>query len=690
MTRSPPILGVALLFTAGVALSGAGLVGAGALLVLVGLLRVRVPRALSRRPLGGVVLAGALVGAGVLHGAAAGESGELPGTGPVATAGPGETATTLRTRLRDGVLSRIRTTFPREAALTEALLLAERSGLEPELRRAFARSGAAHLLAISGFHVGVLAGWVLLLLRSLGLSHARAAAGAAVGVWLYVALLGFPTSAVRAALILTAAAAGRLRGRPVHALGAWSLALLLLVAADPGSVRRAGAQLSFAGALGLMVWADRWGGALSRQLARLGRREVAALPPWSVAVVAAAAASLAAQVATLPLATWHFQRVAVTGLPATLAATPLVSLALPGTLLALLANTVGIPGAGLLASGAEGLLWAVRSILVAFAGLDPGWLLGPVSVAGGTAGGVLAWRAGRGLGPGSLRGWVAVAGTVAGMTWGPDLHAAVGPGLAGRTLQVRVLDVGQGDAIAVGTPAGRWVLVDTGARAGDRLARTLASEGILRLELLILTHPDLDHMGAAAGLLQAFPVAAVADGGTIRGTGAFQDLAQVAGTRGVPWRVLRRGDGWVLDGVHFRVLHPVSGADAARGQAPNDHSVVLQVTWGDFDLLLTGDIPVEVEAGLAPLLEPVEVLKVAHHGSRTSTGRLFLDRVRPEVALISVGRRNRFGHPAPVVLQRLRRAGVPVRRTDLGGTLRLQARADGSWRMDGAGAGAGG
>ena len=112
--------------------------------------------------------------------------------------------------------------------------------------------------------------------------------------------------------------------------------------------------------------------------------------------------------------------------------------------------------------------------------------------------------------------------------------------------------------------------------------------------------------------------------------------------------------------------------------------MVLQVSWGDFDLLLTGDIPVSVEETLVPLLEPVEVLKVAHHGSRTSTGGPFLDRVRPEVALISVGRRNRFGHPAPSVLARLYRSDIRIHRTDRAGTLRLRARPDGSWRMVGA------
>jgi competence protein ComEC len=246
-------------------------------------------------------------------------------------------------------------------------------------------------------------------------------------------------------------------------------------------------------------------------------------------------------------------------------------------------------------------------------------------------------------------------------------------------LEIRILDVGQGDAIAVGTPGGRWVLVDTGAGSGERLARSLVAQGIPRLHLLVLTHPDLDHMGAAAGLLRTLPVSGVADGGMVRGTDAYREVAAAAGEEGVPWRVVRRGEEWLLDGVHFRVVHPAN-VDAAAGE-PNDASVVLLVRWGEFDALLTGDASTMVEDEILPLLGPVELLKVGHHGSRTSTGAALLERVRPQVSAISVGRENRFGHPAPEVMARLGEGGGRLFRTDLHGTVVIRASDDGAWTV---------
>jgi len=246
-------------------------------------------------------------------------------------------------------------------------------------------------------------------------------------------------------------------------------------------------------------------------------------------------------------------------------------------------------------------------------------------------------------------------------------------------LQLRVLDVGQGDAIAVGTPGGRWILVDTGAGSGERLARRLVAQGIPGLALLVLTHPDLDHVGGAADLLRTIPVRAVADGGTVRGTDTYREILAVTDSLGLPWRILRRGTSWTQDGVELSVLHPAGGEDPSD---PNGASVVILVRWGAFEALLTGDAPVEAEMAILPMVPPVELLKVGHHGSRTSTGVELLERARPALSVISVGSGNRFGHPAPEVLARLRREGVEVLRTDLHGTLSIRARRDGTFEVE--------
>jgi competence protein ComEC len=205
---------------------------------------------------------------------------------------------------------------------------------------------------------------------------------------------------------------------------------------------------------------------------------------------------------------------------------------------------------------------------------------------------------------------------------------------------------------------------------------------------LIVTHPDLDHLGGVAAVLMAVDVGAVLEPALPTGKEAYVAALEIARTRGVPWLGAEVGRSLMLDGLVLEVLHP-----PARGSAPepnptvpdaNEISVVLAVRFGEFDALLTGDAPAEVERIVARQLEGgLEVLKVAHHGSDTSTDSVLLARGRPHVGLVSVGRGNRYGHPSEDVLHRLRRAGVDVRRTDLEGTLRVVGRRDGSFRVEG-------
>lgn len=259
--------------------------------------------------------------------------------------------------------------------------------------------------------------------------------------------------------------------------------------------------------------------------------------------------------------------------------------------------------------------------------------------------------------------------------------------LQGRgTAEILMIDVGQGDAIALRSPEGHWLLVDTGppSRQGDPAAhpvvRALKSRGVRRIEALVLTHPDLDHIGGATAVLSAFDVGEVYDPGLPAGKQAFVDVLDVAAARGVPWRAARAGDLIDVDGLALRVLYPVAGPEI--GGESNASSVVIHATFGDFDALLTGDAYKAVDRLLSvDFTNAVEVLKVGHHGSDTSTDSLLLARIRPELALISVGRYNRYGHPSPEVLERLRGSGAWVGRTDREGTISVLGRPDGSYSV---------
>jgi len=249
-----------------------------------------------------------------------------------------------------------------------------------------------------------------------------------------------------------------------------------------------------------------------------------------------------------------------------------------------------------------------------------------------------------------------------------------------------MIDVGQGDAIALRGPDGRWMLVDTGPAvddgdaAGHPVVRALRSRGVRRIEALVLTHPDLDHIGGATAVLQELDVGVVYDPGLPAGKQAFVDVLEAATERAVPWRAARAGDRMQLGALSVTVLYPPE--DLPADVESNASSVVLHARLGAFDALLTGDAYKDVDRLLAPgFTDVVEVLKVGHHGSDTSTDPALLEAARPELALVSVGRFNRYGHPAPEVLARLEDHGVRIRRTDREGDVSVLGRPDGSYSV---------
>ncbi len=673
----PPVGRLALVFLAGVALTHPGVPAPLTPLLLALLLW---PIATSRRPTERVVwilvaLASLAAGVAAFRVTPHADTGAFRAPAGDRTAG-------MLSRWRGELSSRLDTLYGDQGPLVSALVLSDKSALDPGLRDAFTRSGTAHLLAISGFHVGVVASLLLVLLRGTGLERRRAAALAAAATWLYVALIGFPDAACRAALILTLVSASAMRGRPPARWGALGSALLLLLVIDPGRVSGAGFQLSFAGAAGLVAW----GPAVREALVR--RR-------CPVALAGGVGAGVAATLATLPVVAWHFERVSVIGIPVTLLASPLVALALPGALLSVALDFVSHTAGRFLAGGvdlvlvvlAEGVraasslpwasLWVPRTWV---------WILGAGALVGTAllAGSRVRPRIRRAVGALSALGALAV--------W-PVLLGVQARG----TMEMVVLDVGQGDALVMRTPSGRWIMVDTGPAdpeehdpGRNRVVRDLRRLGIHRIELLILTHPDFDHIGGTIPVLRSVSVGEIMDPAFAAPKSSYVAILDTARARGIAWHKAHHGEVIELDGVRLDVMAPwpAGVGPLEPGESPtNAVSVVLHVHYGAFDALLMGDAPSQVERALAPELHGgIEVLKVGHHGSATATDSIWVARAHPKVALISVGRHNRYGHPSPAVLARLRRVGVPVRRTDREGTLDVVARRDGSFDVTAEGA----
>ncbi|MGH7477392.1 MAG: DNA internalization-related competence protein ComEC/Rec2, partial [Longimicrobiales bacterium] len=583
---------------------------------------------------------------------------------------------------RGAAQRRLRALFPERAPLAEALVLARTESLAPAVRDRFVAAGLAHVLAISGMHVGVIAAGLALLARVLRVRAALAGLAAAGGSLAYVAFLGAPHAACRAGLQLALLFGARLLQRPSDSTALIAAAAITLLAYEPLALGQPGFQLSFAGTVGIVRWAKPIGSMLG------------ALPTGARQALAA---GLAATLATGPIAAWHFGQAAPIGLPATLIAAPLLSVALPGLALALFAAAIH-PDAGAFLAGAPDLALAALDVVASAAARVPYGQFAvsrPEAVA--WAGAcllpfVLARIAPRALGTAraGMRAGVLLAAGVASLTVLPAAHSLTRAG----QLELHMLDVGQGDAIAIRTPGGRWILVDAGP-AGERfdagrsrVVPFLRRQGVSRLDLLVLTHPDLDHVGGAPAVLRWIGASRVIDPIRPAGRDAYLESLAEARRSGTQWLAARAGTRVMLDGAVLEILAPLpTGVGAQRhvdgGGAANDYSVVVRLVFGEFDALLMGDAPAAVEAALlgAGQGRRVEVLKVGHHGSATSTSAAWLAATRPQLALIPVGRRNRYGHPNRLVLARLERAGARVLRTDEHGGVSIVARKDGGYAV---------
>ncbi|MQA89853.1 MAG: DNA internalization-related competence protein ComEC/Rec2 [Gemmatimonas sp.] len=587
---------------------------------------------------------------------------------------PSVSADNLALRLRAGADRRLERLFPRHVDLVEALVLGRREYVDRELRDRFARAGLSHILAISGLHVGLIAATILLIATVLRLSRRRAITATLCVTWAYLLLIGASASALRAGAMITLALVAGLLQRPSAAAPMVAAAAFLILAIRPLAVLDPGFQLSFLGVLGILM--------LRAPLLTLAPDRLTQRAAGRV-LLDALAVGLAAFLVTAPIVAHHFGIVAPISIVAGIPAVPLMGMALIGALSALVVDPVVPPLGNLLADGSALFLDLLDSVASLAAAVPYGnaTVTGPPwwswSVA--AAVGILAWRLAH-YGGARFRAVVGGGAVALVLTIWPLAVRAATDGF-----QIHFIDVGQGDAIALRTPGGRWVVFDAGPAsngfdAGERTVLPFLRErGARRLEALVLTHPDLDHIGGAAALLRSIPIRFVFEPGLPVGKDVYLDVLRGIETSGAQWRAVRSGRVMELDGVRFDFLWPDSQTVDVTEDA-NQISAVARVTYGEFAMLLTGDAGVEVEEILvrrhADALD-VDVLKLGHHGSSTSTAESLLAVATPDLAVVSAGRRNRYGHPAPSVIERVSRSGIAVARTDREGSVTIDVRPGG-------------
>jgi competence protein ComEC len=569
------------------------------------------------------------------------------------------------------------------APLVTALLLGDRTQLPPALVDAFAASGALHLLAVSGLHVGFLA-WLLAFgLGLVGWGPVRRASTATLVLVAYAMLVGGRPSVIRAATMTAALLWARAAERKVSVWQVWGLAAVAMLAWRPLDLFDLGFALSFGAVAGLLIWGSGVGRVLR------ARRPVGAWATVQRGVVASVVATGAAGLGTLPMQSSAFGWVAPAGFLVNPVAVPLAAVGLPLVWLALIADALGLGQvAGPLAATASLALSLLEGAIVGAASRFSVWVPGPgawaiVLLAGLIVAAVLLLR------HQPLAGW-GVGVVIVALSLGGHRRPNNG-------LEVTWLDVGQGDAIVIRFPDGATWLVDAGPAypngdAGRSVVLPyLRSRGINRLRWLISTHPDLDHVGGAASVVDGVRVDRWGSPAALGDNPAYIRLLATVGSHPTTAAVQLRASNHLRQGaVKVDVLHPqddwVPSDPYDSATTANDASLVLLISYAGCRVLLTGDIGERAETALTTALGDslrAGLLHVGHHGSRHSTTMPWLARVKPTAAVVSVSALNRHGHPHVEVLERLDRADIDVYRTDRLGTVTARC-VSGGWRVESA------
>lgn len=623
--------------------------------------------------------------------------------------------------LRTTALKRLERLYPDnpdELAMLRAILLGESSKLERVWKDQFRRTGTYHTLVISGLHVAVLAGCFLFLLRICNLGLGATLLLTTVVAWTYAFVTGWHTPVIRAASGLTLFLLGGFFFRRRRLLNVLAGIAIVFLVCDPEQAFEASFHLSFLavaviGALAVPVL-ERTSAPYLRGLSGLTdadrdlhleprvaqfRLELRLLAEtlwfwtritqrWSLPLFAGALRVLlyTYELATvsaviqiglaLPMAA-YFHRVSFTGLVANPIVVTLMSFAVPLGFLAI------FTGWSVPAAMARLLVSASLKVVAYLADWDPnwripdppGWLI--VAFLGSLLLVAVTLRV--------LRRLRLVALALMALASGFLLFHPFAPRIERGVMELTVIDVGQAESLFVSLPDGKLMAVDGGGiptfrgRSKPRLeigedvvSPYLWSRSITHLDVLVATHGHEDHIGGLTALLENFHPEQLWVGAVSQGAAwlALRDKALQQGVKIVPLRQGRRFD---YGGARVEVLAPPVGYVPANEPHNND-SLVLRLSYGDHSFLLTGDMERQIERWIIEegLLGPTSVVKVPHHGSKTTTSAAFLDAARPAFAVVSAGFENSYGFPHTELLDRLARRGVTVLRTDLNGLVRVR------------------
>jgi competence protein ComEC len=591
-----------------------------------------------------------------------------------------------------------------QASLGGGILLGERSALPQDLTDDLNATSTSHIIALSGYNVTLVAGLVISGFAWL-VGRRNAALLALAAIAGYTVLAGPSPSLLRAAIMGALYIVATLLGRPSSGIVSLLVAAAVMTGLDPPVIQDVSFQLSFAAAAGLVLLVPLLRERAAQALSPLGADPRSLRHGLGGMLFETAVVTTAAVLATLPLIALHFQRLSLVALPANLLVVP----AFPFIMItSMLVAVVGLLSGGLAAIlgwvawlGLAYMTEAVRLLAdLPFASIELRGFNTGHAVALYALLAVLVWATSRRrpaeatarqlLRPlartaalanrplGAIPTFWSVGGLsiAAVLIWTAVLSAP------GDRLEVKVFDVGEGDAIFIRTPAGHKLLVD-GGPSGRLVSEALGEELPFwdrKLDMVILTHPDEDHLAGLVTVLERYDVKEVVTNSQTIDTDTYAAWEQEIEEKGIPCHTARSGE-WVDlgEGATLQFLWPPDDGFVTESDDTNDSSVVVKLAWGRASFLLTGDLEA---AGENALLESgvdlqATALKVAHHGSAYSTSESLLKAVQPRVAVISVGADNIFGHPSPATLKRL--DDTIVYRTDQQGEVDFSTDGDRLW-----------
>ncbi len=567
---------------------------------------------------------------------------------------------------------------PDTQAILYALLLGDRRQLDSDTRDRFARMGLLHLLAVSGLHVMVVG---MILYHLLGpLLYRLRLSWRAVDIFRvtctvvlltgYMLLTGCSASVVRAVVMASLFLAAASLQRPAQSLNSLGAAACVLLAVAPAHLFEAGFQLSVSAVAGILTLTPLLTAWIPAPPSRLGAY-----------VHSGTTVTLSATIGTLPVTLYHFGQVGLGGLALNLPGIPLTTGALIAGASAVVFGSITPVLGEILGASSSALASALLHVSV-FGDRFMGWsvvrwsLERPLPIIILTLSGIClaVWRHPR------IR-WRCI--VLALIFLVGDVVQGIARGRYRPSLEVIYLDVGQGDAALLRLPNGEGVLIDAGPRspftgsdAGSRFVTPqLAYHGVDKLAAIVITHPDSDHIGGVPSVLRSVPVRRVFRSGYQHSSRLFEETNAVLDSLQIPHRAVRAGDSLALSPeVRAYVLYPFKEVPE---EGPNAHSVVLLVRYGALSFLFTGDAPLEAELRITQRYQELlqsHVLKVGHHGSKTSSIPAFLNSAagpqedaRKPYAIVSVAERNRYGLPNQEILDRLESAGFDVALTSESG-----------------------